>query len=226
MKSFITLCFTVLLGGALFAQMPKDVPDAKAKAILDELSKKTKGYTTIKAEFTMVTTDPKGKTTDNTTGTMLHKGDKFKLSIKGQVIFCDAKTQWTYNKDDQETLVQCPPDAKKGDNINPSNIFTIYEKGFKYKFEKEEVQNGVTVEIVNLYPLEPGKKPYHTVKLTIDKAKNQIISVKIMNKDGNTTTITVKSFTPNSDMPDPTFVYKESDYPGVTVTDLRDGNCN
>jgi len=43
------------------------------------------------------------------------------------------------------------PDPKATDNINPVNIFTLYEKGYKYKYEKEDVVNGVKVDIVNLY---------------------------------------------------------------------------
>ena len=211
----------IILSTSAFAQMPKEIPDAKAKAILDELSKKTKTFTTVKAEFEIITTGADGKQKDKTTGTMWHKGNKYKLEIKGQTIFCDGKTQWTYIKDDNEVQINDAPDPAKDDKISPSNIFTIWEKNFKYFFDKEEVQNGATVQIVKLIPLEPGKKPYHTVKLFIDKVKNQIISVKVMNKDGNVTTINVKSFTPNADMPDATFTFNKKDYPGVTETDLR-----
>ena len=223
MKKHLIILGLSLVGTiSAFAQMPPDVPDAKAKSILDEVSKKTKSYTTIKAEFVITTVDAKGKTTDNTNGTMWHKGCKYKLELKGQTVYCDCKTQWTYIKDDNTVQVNDAPDPNKSDNINPSNIFTIYEKNFKYKFEKEEVQNGVAVYIVNLYPLTPGKKPYHTVKLTIDKAKSQIISVKVMNKDQTSTTINVKSFTPNTDMPDTSFQWNPNDHPGVELEDLRD----
>ena len=221
MRRFILINSAIVLSISSFAQMPKEVPDAKAKAILDELSKKTKTYTTVKAEFEIITTGADGKQKDKTSGTMWHKGNKYKLEIKGQIIFCDGKTQWTYIKDDNEVQINDAPDPAKNDNINPSNIFTIYEKNFKYFFEKEEIQNGATIQIVKLIPLEPGKKPYHTVKLYIDKTKNQIISVKVMNKDGNVTTINVKTFITNTDMPDTNFVFNKKDYPGVTETDLR-----
>ena len=214
----ISILITSLNG---YAQMPKDVPDAKAKGILDDVSKKTKAYSTIKAEFNIVTAGPDGKAKDNTAGTMWHKGNKYKLEIKGQTIFCDGKTQWTYIKEDNEVQVSDAPDPAKSDNINPANIFTIYEKDFKYKFIKEEVLDGAAVYQIDIYPLVPGKKPYHTVKLTIDKIKLQIIKVKVMNKDGNTTTINVKSFTANADMPDATFIFSKADHPGVIETDLR-----
>src|SRR5437762_10481098 len=116
MRRFILINTAIVLSTACFAQMPKEVPDAKAKAILDELSKKTKTFTTVKAEFEIITTDATGKVKDKTTGTMWHKGSKYKLEIKGQTIFCDGKTQWTYIKDDNEVQINDAPDPAKNDN--------------------------------------------------------------------------------------------------------------
>ncbi|MFI5163764.1 MAG: outer membrane lipoprotein carrier protein LolA [Bacteroidia bacterium] len=206
--------------------MPKEVVDAKAKAILDEVAAKTKTYTSIKAEFSSVmekkVTNTESKVTDTQSGTLQLKGTKYKLEFKGQTIFCDSKTQWTYIKESNEVQINNAPDPNATDNINPVNIFTLYEKGYKYKYEKEDVVDGVKVDIVNLYPLDAAKKPYHTIRLTIDRAKKQIIAVKIMNKNGTSNTITVKNFTTNSEMPDAMFAFNKADYKGVEVVDLRD----
>jgi len=215
-----------LLPAACFSQQPKEAVDAKAKAILDEVAAKTKTYTTIKAEFTNVAekaeTNTESKVTDTQTGTILLKGEKYKLEIKGQVIFCDGKTQWTYIKESNEVQVNNAPDPKATDNPTPVNIFTLYEKGYKYRYDKEDVVNGVKADVVDLYPLAPDKKAFHTIKLTIDKTKKQIISVKILNKNRTSSTITVKSFTTNAEMPDTMFTFNKADYKGVEVVDLRD----
>jgi outer membrane lipoprotein-sorting protein len=209
-----------------FAQMPKEVVDTKAKAILDEVAAKTKTYTSIKTEFTSVTdkkiSNTETKVTEAQSGTLQLKGDKYKLELKGQIIFCDGKTQWTYIKESNEVQVNNAPDPKETDNINPVNIFTLYEKGYKYKYEKEDLLNGTKVDIVNLYPLVADKKPYHTIRLTIDKEKKQIVVVKIMNKNGTANTITVKNFTVNSDLADALFTFNKADYKSVEVVDLRD----
>jgi outer membrane lipoprotein-sorting protein len=78
------------------------------------------------------------------------------------------------------------------------------------------------VQLVNLVPEQPDKKNYHTVKLTIDKVKKQIISVVFLNKDGSKTTYTVKTFVPNTVYTDATFKYDTKTHPGVTVIDMRD----
>ncbi len=223
-----TLATAILICTAtfLFAQMPKEEVDAKAKSILDEVAAKTKTYTSIKTEFTSIMekqeTNVKSKVTETQSGTLQLKGTKYKLEFKGQTIFCDSKTQWTYIKESNEVQINNAPDPKATDNPNPVNIFTLYEKGYKYKYEKEDVVNGVKVDIVNLYPLDAAKKAYHTIRLTIDREKKQIISVKVLNKNGTSNTITVKNFTPNSEVPDTMFTFNKADYKGVDVVDLRD----
>jgi outer membrane lipoprotein-sorting protein len=220
-SAFVTL--SVVEG---FAQQPKEVVDAKAKGILDELAKQTKTYTTIKADFSVVTEKKESNTkttvTDTQTGTLQLKGTKYKLEFKGQTIFCDSKTQWTYIKESNEVQINNAPDQNATDNPSPVNIFTLYEKGYKFKYEKEDVVNGAKVDVINLYPLDPDKKSFHTIQLTIDRAKKQIISAKIMNKNGTSNTITVKNFTTNTDMPDTMFTFNKADYKGVEVVDLRD----
>lgn len=229
MKLFQIIPITCVLLFACFlanAQMPKEVVDAKAKAILDEVAKQTKTYTTIKADFTAVTEKKESNTktavTETQTGTLQLKDTKYKLEFKGQTIFCDGKTQWTYIKESNEVQIDNAPDPNGTNDINPVNIFTLYEKGYKYKYEKEDVLNGAKVDVINLYPLDADKKSFHTIQLSIDKQKKQIVSAKIMNKNGTSNTITVKNFTTNTDMPDTLFAFNKADYKGVVVVDLRE----
>lgn len=223
-KSTITALF-FSVSSLIFAQQPKEVVDAKAKGVLYEVAAKTKTYTSIQTDFSSVTekrvADGETKVTDTQSGTLQLKGDKYKLQFKGQTILSDGKTQWTYIKESNEVQVNNSPETKTTDNINPVNIFTLYEKGYKYKYEKEEIINGAKADVIALYPLDPDKKPYHTIKLNIDKAKKEIISVKILNKNGTFNTITVKNFTTNLEMPDTLFSFNKADYKGVEVVDLR-----
>lgn len=225
MKVFLTAIF-IFISIFLFAQQPKEVVDAKAKAILDEVAKQTKTYTSIKTEFVSVlekqVSNTESKVTETQSGTLQSKGNKYKVEFKGQTIFCDSKTQWTYIKESNEVQINNAPDPKATDNINPVNIFTLYEKGYKYKYEKEDVVNGTKVDVISLFPLDPDKKAYHTIRLNIDKEKKQITSVKILNKNGTSNTISVKNFTTNSEMPDAMFTFNKADYKGVEVVDLRD----
>jgi outer membrane lipoprotein-sorting protein len=189
--------------------------DPKAKKVLDELSAKTKAYSTIKAEFTWVV-EKKDKTKDTQIGKIQTKGPKYKLEIPGHDIYCDGKTVWDFIKDANEVQIK---DMEVGgdDAVNPSTIFTIYEKGYKYKFVSEDA----TSQMLELYPINPDKKKFHTIKLVLDKTKKQISSVKMMMKDGTVQTYTIKSFAGGTVIPDTDFAFDAKLHKGVSVEDIR-----
>jgi outer membrane lipoprotein carrier protein len=184
---------------------------------LDELSAKTKKYTSIKSDFVMEmeSKDKKNKETQN--GSLQLKGDKYKLDIKGQEIISDGKNTWTYLKDANEVQIN-KVDASNTEGVSPTTIFTIYEKGFKYKFESEK--NGI--QTISLFPNNPDKKKFHTIKLMVNKAKKEITAFTVLMKDGTTFNYTIKKFTPNTAITDAAFVFDAKTHPGVEVVDLRD----
>lgn len=220
MKKIITLIVLFQMLHFIPAIAQKEPVDEKAKAILDELSKKTKAYTSIKAEFSYTLDNPQEKINETQKGTLTLKGNKYKLSIAGQEIVCDGKTLWTYLKDAGEVQIDNAPDPNKEENsFSPTNIFTVYEKGFKYKSDKEETKNGKVMQVINLYPVKANEKPYHTVKLFIDKNAKEISSVVVMNKDGNKYTYNVTKFETNLPLNDSDFVFDTSK--AKEVIDLR-----
>lgn len=188
--------------------------DAKAKKILDEVSAKTKAYTSIKAEFSKIL-EKKDKSKETQDSKLETKGSKYKLVIPGHEIYCDGKTVWDFVKDANEVIIK---DMEVDDDaLNPSTIFTMYEKGYKFKFDDEDA----TTQIISLFPENPDKQKFHTIKLSIDKFKKQISSVKLMMKDGTTQTYVIKSFVGNSDIPDTNFTFNAKSHPGISVEDLR-----
>src|SRR6202008_173742 len=200
MKKLIS-ALLLITAGFMYAQDQ----DPKAKAILDDLSKTTKAYKTIVAEYTLTTLNKEKKQTDKQTGKIQVKGSKFRLEIPGNDIACDGKIVTTYNKDAKECTIK-DFEPSKDDGIDPTKIFTIYETGFKYKFSKEEKVNGVMMQVIDLYPtVKPEKKKYHTMKLFVDKAKKQVAIIKMLMKDGGTQTYELKNFKSNQELADSVF---------------------
>lgn len=210
--SLIVLSSIISLGS--FAQEV----DAKAKAILDKLSAKTKSYTTIKAEFQYSISNKSEGINDSQTGKIQIKGDSYFLSIQGQDVISNGKGIWTVIKESEEIQINDLPDEDEEDYISPNKIFTLYEVGFKYKFVKEE--NGI--QIINLYPKAAEEKSFHRVVLFINKAKNQITKVKVYGKDGSIFTYKIKVFTPNQSISDSQFTFNKANYTGYDIIDLRE----
>lgn len=203
----------------------------KAKLILDEVSKTAKAYTSITATFS-ITLKPVSGAADVKNGNVVMKNGKYKITldnkvkdvIKKEEYYNDGKTTWVYIEKNNEVTIDNAPDPakKKAENsISVNDIFTIHEKGFKYTFIKEEMQNGKAVQIIDLIPEKPDKKNYIKMRVTVDKAKKQIINIVQSNKDGSTTTYSIKTFTPNSAVADTTFQFDKKLHPGVVEIDLR-----
>jgi len=219
MKKIFLLIATITLSSLhSFAQDH----DPKAKSILDELSKITKAYKTITSEYIFTILNKDKKQTEKQTGKVLVKGSKFKLDIPGNSIVCDGKTIWAFNKDANEVTVK-NFDANNEDQLNPSKIFTMYETGYKYKYEKEEKVGTAICHVITLFPsIKPEKKKFHTVKIYVDKTKKQVAKLVMMMKDGSTQSYDIKTFKANAEIADNVFVFDLKPFKADQITDERD----
>ena len=71
--------------------------------------------------------------------------------------------------------------------MNPTKLLTIWEKGFKYRFIKDE--GGI--QEIHLFPTDTKKTKYHTVIVKVDKAKTQVSSVTVKGKSGDVTELII-----------------------------------
>lgn len=217
MKKIILLLFITVS----FATKAQD-QDPKAKAILDDVSKVTKQYKTISADVVVTNYGKDKKPLDKPqTWKVQASGQKFRLEIPGNSIVCDSKTLWNYNKDAKEvTIKNFDPES---DEQNPSKIFTMYETGYKFKYDKEEKLGTVLCDVIDLYPaVKPEKKKFHTVQLFIDKTKKQIVQMKMIMKDGGSQVYDIKSLKSNLPMADNVFVFDTKGMKADQISDERD----
>lgn len=191
--------------------------DKRAQSILDAMSKKYKSLGSYQAAFTYASVG--AGTKESYKGDLTVKNEKFRLLLGGQEVFTDGKTMATYIKESNEVNVQ-DYDASAKSELNPTQIYTIYKRGFDYKFLKEQKQGGRTLEVIELKP-NRAKSPIATVQIAVDKADQSIRNWEILNKDGKRTTYTITKFTPNANVPDSYFVFDKTKHPGVEVVDLR-----
>ena len=161
----------------------------------------------------------KDKSKEEQKGTLYLKGQKYKLEIAGQDILTDGKTRWTFVKDANEVQI----DNQKTDenSITPTNIFTMYEKGWNSSFKGEQKNNNINYQLVELVPVDTKSKNIFKVKLTINKAQKTISSAKIYDKNGSIQTITIDKFIPDGASDETIFIFNASKYPGSDVVDLR-----
>lgn len=200
----------------LSAQSPEVI---KAKQILDEVAAKTKGYQTIRADFSFTLENTQAKVTDTQTGKIIIKGDKYKIDLMGVDTYFDGKTIWMYLRDAGEVNIS-EPDLMDDETLNPANIFNIYEEGFKYLHAGETTLNGKKTDVIDLFP-EKRDKAFSRIKLYINQGNLQIAKITQIGKDGNNYIIDIKKLEVNVPADDSIFIFDASKHRNVEVIDMR-----
>lgn len=223
MKKILIYTLFILATAQAFAQK-----DAQAKVILNQVSQKYRSFTTIKSDFTFTIDNPQEgiKQTQNGSLIVQSKTNKYKISLYNtgnkpdveQEIISDGKKQWTYLKKDKE--VQLSNANNNSDGFNPSQLFTIYEKGYKYLYTGDQKSGGKIYQVIELTP-ENTQKQFFKIKLLIDKVKKQLYNALIFDKNGTKYNYTIRSFINSPQVPDNTFTFDLKAHPGVEVVDLQ-----
>ena len=172
MIRIISLIVLVLTGLGIQAQ------DAQAKRILDELSTKTQGYPSITSDFTFVLQDKVADLHQEQKGTIKIQGDQYYIQLGDNHIYSDGTTRWTYSADMNEVYID---DADGGeDALDPTDIFTIWESGFKHYYDGTTTEGGKTLDVIKLVPTDPADKTFHTVNLFVEQRKSEVAKIEIL----------------------------------------------
>lgn len=192
--------------------------DPKAGAALDEMSKKYKEMAGFKATFTYDVENTSHKLKESGKGDIAVKGSKYKLKLADQEIFNNGTTVWTYIKSNNEVnITDYEPDPEE---ITPDKIYTMYKKGYKYILQGEQNVDGVIVQIIDLEPIDRNGS-INKIRLVIGKKDKYLKSWKIFENTGTVHTYTIKTFTPDVQLPDTEFSFDKNKFPNVIVNDLR-----
>jgi len=217
MRKIVSLCAFALCCATLQASAQND---AKAKAVLEAVSKKVNSLKSLKANFALNLTGGKGgKVTDSKKGNISLKGQKYHVFLSGQEIICDTKTIWTYNKEAKEVQISTYNPAEQ--TISPAKLFTnFYDKEYKYTYKGERKEAGKNCDVIEMVPIDKSKQ-FTKIELLVDKASSVIAGGNIWEKNGNKYQYTVSNFTPNANIPDTYFTWNPKEHAGVEVVDLR-----
>ena len=195
--------------------------DAKAKGILDEVSVKTRSFKTISADFSFSMVNKAMSINEKNDGSIKLKGQKYYVDLPGAGIkvYSDGKTNWNYMKQGNQVTISTI-DEDSGELMDPSSLFSIYEKGFTSKFVAEKTVGGKVVYQIDLFP---DKKEYDVSKISIEinKTTMMIQSAQLFGTDGNLYGIVVKKMETNKDFQDAEFAFDAKKFPDVEIIDLR-----
>jgi outer membrane lipoprotein-sorting protein len=193
MKNIITAIALSLTTLSISAQ-----EDAKSKKILSELSAATKAYKTISADFTSVLENKQADLKVTQTGKLFLQDTKYSLDLEDFKVINDGTTTWTIAKEDEEVIIENTVDLMEENGIDPTAIFSIWEDGFRHKYEGQQMVGTVNCDVIKLFPLDPKTRNYHTLVLFVANGKNELKKVKVFGKSGEEYTYLVDNFNGNA----------------------------
>ena len=205
-----------VLGLVTFIAFTTFGQDTKSQGILDKLSTKMKAQKTFYIEFSAHIKNSATGVNESEIGKGWVKGEKFYASYGENTIICNGVKTWTVVKE-EKSVYEADTDSDDEESMNPKKLMTIWETGFKNKYEKEDKVNNEAVHVISLFPKNAGKAEYHTITLYISKEDNELKKAVMKMKDGTTMTYTLTKFTSNPTVEDSKFVFDIKKYPGYKL---------
>jgi len=192
---------------------------ARAKEILDRVSARVKGFSTLSANFSFTLENLQQQITETHQGSINIKGDKYKVSLMGVNTYFDGNNLWVHMTEVNEVNVS-GAEVMEGELLNPATIFTIHEQGFRYIHAGETTINGRQVDIIDLFP-EDRDQPFSRIKLFIYRDNLNLARLMQIGKDGNNYIVDIDTLQTNLAVNDTFFTFNPSNHPGIEVIDLR-----
>ena len=211
MKNIITLFLSIcIILTNVLAQ------DELATDILAKLGEATKAYTSITIEFDHTFANKSAGINEKNSGTLILKGEQFRIDMEKQLIINNGTTHWVYLKEMNEVTIM-DYDPEDEDAMNPNKLFTVYNEDYKNTYVQASSVNGERMHIIDLFPKKSSS--IMKIRLTINSLKNQISILELYDKNGGVYTYNIKDFKANLEIAP--FTFDTTKYTDVEVIDLR-----
>ena len=184
--------------------------DAKAEALLNEVSTKIKSYKNISLDFKYELNNLSENIKQETRGDVVIEDDKYKLNILGITRIFDGKTLYTISPEDEEVTISSD-NTEDESTITPSKMLSFYENGYTYKMDIIQDVRGRKIQYVKLNPIDTNSEIKH-ILLGIDATTKHIYNLIEVGKNGTKTTLTVNSFKTDQPISKTLFTFDESKY--------------
>ncbi|WP_304144543.1 outer membrane lipoprotein carrier protein LolA [Mesoflavibacter zeaxanthinifaciens] len=212
MKKLLFLFLSTIFTLTTYAQ------DAKAKALLDEVSTKAKSYKNISIDFKYVLENTEENIKQETRGDVIMEGEKYRLNILGITRIFDGQNLYSISPEDEEVTVSKVSNEDQN-TITPSKMLSFYEDGFTYKMDIEQNVQGRKIQFVKLTPIDSSSEIKY-VLLGIDNKTKHIYRLIEIGKNGTKTTLTVNSFKTNETLSKSLFTFDKEKYKDYYINKL------
>ena len=196
--------------------------DKKAESVLKKLKNKYDSQSTSEIRFDL-SIDHEDGTNEIQKGKLIQEGKKYFLDTRDQTIVSNGDIVWVYLKNNNEVQIDnvYEEDEEELSSLSPRDVLSKYDDGSHiYAITHEGRENNQKITQIEFKPVDEDAD-YSKMRLTISKNSNEILRMKIFNKDGSRYTIEVKEIFSNKTYSPDVFIFDPSKYPNIYIEDLR-----
>jgi outer membrane lipoprotein-sorting protein len=190
--------------------------NVQAEQILTDLLTSAK-TNAIKTNFKLIILQKKDPIPQISSGTFTLKSNKFVLEMDAMNAWFDGKTQWAYIPQSNEVSIT-EPTEKELSETNPMSVLSGFKTKCSIKFSSKIKSNqNYCIEMIP----KITNKDISKIEVQINKTNGNLFSIKINNKNGDASVLTLSNFQKGLNVSENIFVFNPSKYKGITINDLR-----
>ena len=191
------------------------IQDPAAEPFLEQISSLFNPGSALQLEFRyeVETPDPPSKVADN--GSIIIKGDKYKLSTEDGEMYFNGKNLWVYNKSAAEVYKSVPEGESMDEMLlSPFRLIKEYRKYYKYSLKNDVTVTGTVYAQIELYPMDL-QTSYSIMRVLVNRKTGAFYSFSMQQKNGVIYTIYSKDIIKNIKIPESTFSWDKAANPDV-----------
>ena len=212
---------TVGLAVLLFLTAPASAPAQDASndegaALLRRVQSNYESADGLRAAFRQETRSPFTEGTASFAGTLLLRGDQYRVETPQQTLVTDGATLWIYNPEANQVIINQYVNDET--IITPDEIFTDYLERYAIATTRTTEVDGTTFVEIDLTADQPDAY-YTDVTVRVRRADAILAQVTLNDQNGATTVFQLEDVQLNPTFPDNVFTF---DPPAdADVVDLR-----
>ena len=214
-KQIKLVLLSLFISSSLFAQNEEQ----RAETLLNDVSETLANYENISITFSYELVNRKELIQQKEQGTLTVEGDAYLLKLMGIEQLCDGTNIHTINPENEEVLIEEVHEGF-GEGLSPSKLFSFYKEGYRFDWDiTQPLYGGRKIQYVKLTPIDTYAQAAYLL-LGIDTQTKHIYKLIEVGDSGTETTLTIRSFKTNIEIPQQTFVFVEEDYPNYYIDRL------
>ena len=186
-----------------------------AKKLLDQVSNKIKSFETMKFDFDYVLENRQENIKQETNGSVIVSGERYKLSFLGVEQLFDGEKKYTIVPENEEITIE-KSDETDDTGINPTKLLYFYNEGYTFQWDIKQSIMGRSIQFIKLIPIKENKEINYLL-LGIDVLKKTIYRLIEIGNNETRTTLTILNFTSNINLKSNYFSFDSSLYPNYYI---------